>query len=110
MKLPIIASCEGDLCVFSTIEYALGYMEPIDVLNKSWVVYDSEAHLLNAKVVKQGQRERIILEKLQPPVQNRQEVERLLKRFLSAVLKPVPLIPSLSLEEMVEMVRRYEMK
>jgi hypothetical protein len=110
MKLPIIANSHGDILVFGSIDYAQRYMEPIDVLNNEYDIYDSEAFSLRANVVKQGKRERVILEKVEPPVQNLQEVERILRRFLTAVLNPVPLIPALSLDELVEMARRYEMK
>ena len=50
MKLPIIAFCDGYISVFPTVEFAEGYIEPIDVENGEWQVFDAEGQRLRITV------------------------------------------------------------
>lgn len=52
MKAPIIVYGHGDVSIFESVEYAEQYLEPIDVKNKEYVVYDSKGHLLKLTVSK----------------------------------------------------------
>jgi hypothetical protein len=46
MKLPIILDEKGDLSVYDSLEKLLKYVEPIDVRNQEYIVYDSEGRFL----------------------------------------------------------------
>ena len=50
MKAPIIVNEHGDVSIFESVEYAEQYLEPIDVKNEEYVVYDSKGHLLQLSV------------------------------------------------------------
>lgn len=53
MKAPIIIDNSGDLLIFSSIEQAQQYLEPIDVHNKEYIAYDSEGRLLKLNVTRE---------------------------------------------------------
>jgi hypothetical protein len=46
MKPPIIVDNYGDTMIFTSIEDAEVYLEPIDVENGEYIAYDSEGRLL----------------------------------------------------------------
>jgi hypothetical protein len=50
MKAPIIVNEHGNVSIFESVEYAEQYLEPIDVTNEEYVVYDSKGHLLQLAV------------------------------------------------------------
>jgi len=50
MKLPIIADNRGDVLVFNSINSAECYLEPIDVRNGEYEVFDSNGALIKATV------------------------------------------------------------
>ncbi|MBP1152570.1 hypothetical protein [Methylocaldum sp. RMAD-M] len=51
MKLPIII-CEGrDINIFSSLEDACSYIEPIDVKKGEYTAYDSDGYLLNITII-----------------------------------------------------------
>lgn len=47
MKPPIIIDEHGDISFFKSIEDAVQYIEPIDVLNNEYIAYDSLGFLLD---------------------------------------------------------------
>lgn len=47
MKAPIFICDNGDVSIFESVEYAEQYLEPIDVLNEDFTVYDCEGMLLH---------------------------------------------------------------
>ena len=50
MHFPIIADNEGDLILFDTLVEAERYLEPVDVSDGGWVIYDAWGGLLLATV------------------------------------------------------------
>ncbi len=44
--LPIIVDNYGDVLVFKSVDDALVYLEPIDVLNNEYIAFDAEGRLL----------------------------------------------------------------
>ena len=52
MKKPIIVNRQGDISIFESVEYAELYINPIDVKNKEYVVYDSEGNRLHLDIFK----------------------------------------------------------
>ncbi len=51
MKLPIIIYEHGDILSFDSLAEACNYVEPIDVKNNEYIVYDSTGEILNFEVV-----------------------------------------------------------
>jgi len=51
MKMPIVASCQGDFAVFNSPEAAALEMEPFDVDAGSWSAYDSDGRKLELRLV-----------------------------------------------------------
>jgi hypothetical protein len=51
MKLPIIVSENGDINIFSSCEDACSYLEPVDVQNGEYVVFDADGFLLKINVI-----------------------------------------------------------
>ena len=50
MKLPIIISEEFDISIHSSLEHAKNFLEPFDVQNRIFAVYDSEGLLLELTI------------------------------------------------------------
>ena len=50
MKTPIIVDGHGNVSIFESVEYAEQYLEPIDVKNEEYVVYNGEGHLLQLEI------------------------------------------------------------
>lgn len=47
MRPPIIIDEHGDISFFRSVEAAARYIEPVDVHNNEYIVYDSTGYLLN---------------------------------------------------------------
>jgi len=50
MEFPLISFCDGDILVFSSKDFAENYIEPIDVENNEWVVFDVTGKKLELRV------------------------------------------------------------
>lgn len=53
MQPPIIVDGEGDVLLFDSVKKAEQYLEPIDVRNNRYVVYDAEGRILRGEIVRQ---------------------------------------------------------
>jgi hypothetical protein len=51
MKLPIIVNESGDILIYRTVEQAECALEPIDVKNGAYVVYDSQGRRVSLSLV-----------------------------------------------------------
>ena len=52
MKAPIIINGHGNVSIFESVEHAEQYLEPINVKNNEYVVYDSTGRLLQSAICK----------------------------------------------------------
>jgi hypothetical protein len=103
VKPPIIADNRGDLCIFGSIKNADAYIEPIDIVNSEWVIYDSEGRLLKASVVKKGRLvESIVLEELEDEPCHQGDLRNALIDFLVRVGEPKEFLSACSLKQLVE--------
>lgn len=50
MKPPIVIDENGDICIFETKEVAEQYIEPIDVINHEYTVFDADGNCLILEV------------------------------------------------------------
>ena len=50
MKFPIIIYEHGDILLFTEVNRACDYLEPVDVKNNEYVAYDADGNLLELKV------------------------------------------------------------
>ena len=50
MKTPIIVNGHGDVSIFESVEHAEQYLEPVNVKNEKYVVYNGEGHLLQLEI------------------------------------------------------------
>ena len=50
MKTPIIVDGPGNVSIFESVEYAEQYLEPIDVKNEKYVVYNGVGHILQLEI------------------------------------------------------------
>jgi hypothetical protein len=103
VKLPIITDNRSDLCIFGSIKNAEAYIEPIDILNSEWVIYDSEGRLLTASIVKKGRLvESIVLEELEDEPRHQGDLRNALIDFLVRAGGPKEFLSACSLEQLVE--------
>jgi len=103
MKPPIIADNRGDVLVFETVEKAERYLEPIDVKNNEYEIYDAGGWRLTASVIRDSRgRERVRLSLNQPPIQDQDKLRTILLEYLSAVMNPKEAIDNCSFEQLVE--------
>lgn len=47
MKAPIFICDNGDVSIFESVEYAEKYIEPVDVIDEDFIIYDCEGMLLH---------------------------------------------------------------
>lgn len=107
MESPIIVDNKGDVSIFDSVEKAERYLEPIDIRNDEYVVYDRSGRLLKCAIVKHLLAERV---KLEPASESVVDVPRLrrvlvdcLARVGTRLEKP---LEQRSLEELLaEMLR-----
>ncbi|MBF0435864.1 MAG: hypothetical protein HQL77_10900 [Magnetococcales bacterium] len=52
MKYPIIVSENGSLILFKTVQDAENYLEPIDIINQEYEIFDSDGKILRQRVAK----------------------------------------------------------
>ncbi len=50
MKAPIIVSENGSLSLFKTVQDAENYLEPIDIINQEYEIFDSDGKVLRQRV------------------------------------------------------------
>ena len=62
-KMAIFAVENGDITVFKTVEVAEKYIEPIDVKNNEYKIYDSRGFVYSASVVKKSNLEYVKIKK-----------------------------------------------
>jgi hypothetical protein len=65
MRLPLIVDCTGDLYVADSVQSAESAMEPVDVRNGEYDVYDADGRLLEATVAA-GRREKTVVRERDP--------------------------------------------
>ena len=51
MEFPLITFCDGDILIFSSKDFAENYIEPIDVENNEWIVFDVTGKKLALRIV-----------------------------------------------------------
>src|SRR5437899_3150835 len=109
MKPPIIADNHGDVLVFESVAKAELYMEPIDIRNREYVIYDSEGRLLTASIIKTEKgRERVVVKVEEPHRHDREALRTILAQFLSKVSDAKQSFQSRSLEQLVEASLRFK--
>jgi hypothetical protein len=109
MKMPIIADNRGDVLAFDSVPKAEAYMEPIDILNGEYVVYDSEGYILKPSVVKDKKgRERVLLGPADEKRKDEEKLRTVLVQFLSQVTETNQPLESFSLGQLVEMLAKFK--
>jgi len=83
LKLPIIGSCHGDVSIFGSLQAAQSYLEPQDVENGDWKVFDADGYLLTLDIEsgKYGRRE-VVLGRSLDSKPSKEELRVLLVRHL----------------------------
>ena len=105
-KPPIIADNRGDLCVFETVAQAESYMEPVDVRNGEYVVFDSEGRLLVPVVASNGNRERTVLKSAESVPAHEKALRDALVRFLAKTRSASPSPEKMSLAQLLDLMPR----
>jgi len=105
-KPPIIADNRGDLCVFETVAQAESYMEPVDVRNGEYVVFDSEGRLLVPVVASNGNRERTVLKSAESIPAHEKALRDALVRFLAKTRSASPSPEKMSLAQLLDLMPR----
>ena len=82
MKAPFFLNESGNVLVFRSIEEAERYIEPIDVINREYIGYDSIGRRLQL-LVADANRVKIQSAEIEP--EHTDELKEVLTRFLSLV-------------------------
>ncbi len=82
MNLPIIGICDGYITFFESGDRAENYIEPIDVENNEWELYDATGRRLSLTIGSLT-RDRAVISELEPPEYNE---ERLLVSIVGNLL------------------------
>jgi hypothetical protein len=105
-KPPIIAVSRGDLHAFETIAQAESYMEPVDVRNGEYVVFDSEGRLLVPLVASNGNRERTVLKSAESTPAHASDLRNTLLRFLAKTRFATPGMEQMDLTQLLSRMPR----
>ena len=107
MKPPIIGYSEGNPQFFKTAESAASYMEPADVRNGEWVLYDSEGRQLRAEVAKGFLSEFVVLHPAESKPTHQRELIQILIDYLCRRGELEDDVREQPLSELLELARRY---
>jgi len=102
MTPPIIAVDPGDILVFRTLDLAERYLDPEDVENGVYTIYDSEGRILHANAGYHPRRIQIRAEEQEP--KHRSDLQDALRHFLDQVGENPDWLEVASLEEMVKLI------
>jgi hypothetical protein len=109
VRPPIVADNKGDVLVFDSVDKAERYLEPIDIRNGEYVIYDRDGRRINGTVIEDGSVERVKLEPMSEPGNGRGELYRVLTEFLKRVSGAGDTdIEPRSLDELIEMAIRFK--
>lgn len=109
MKPPIIADNYGDVLVFESLAKAESYLEPIDIRNGEYTVFDSEGRLLKQSVIRDLKgREKVAIILEQDGRRESEKLKTILIQFLSQVLESSQPLEALSLEQLVEKAKGFK--
>jgi hypothetical protein len=113
MKPPIIIVEGKSIYIFNSATDAQEFMEPIDVDNNEYKVFDKHGYLLNVKIdyikhqskflwfSRQVWREAVIIEDIVPPILRNEELSKILSTYLSNHDFPDDWLSNASLDELV---------
>ena len=105
MRLPIIVSESGNLNFYRTLEYAQIDIEPIDVQNAEYVIYDADGFLLVPRVVHERRVE--VVQIIPTPEIRKAELKELLTNFFSEVGHERTVLETMDLAQLVEIGKAY---
>jgi len=107
MKTPIITVENGDVCFFSNVEDAATYLEPIDIKNEEYEIYDSEAMLLNAIPTEP----KITILELDEKIFKKDHLTEAIKEFFIKIGLDVKGLNEASLEDLIKIgIKEYPTK
>jgi hypothetical protein len=104
VKPPIIADNRGHTLVFETPAEAESYMEPVDVRNGEYRVFDSEGRLLMPQVDSKGRRERTTLKSAELVPTHEEEVRSILLRVLAKLRITAPGMDVMNLMQLLDLM------
>ena len=107
MIAPIFAYEHGDLLVFDSIVAAERYLEPIDIQNREYVIYDRRGQLLSGRV---DPLHGVKLSSTTPPDFNEQKLHQVLSQFLRDVGTPADQLRGAALDRLVELAMKFPTK
>ena len=111
MESPIIAHNKGDVLVFESVELAEQYLEPIDVVNGEYAIYDSRGRRINGVIVTHRGVEHVRLEPASDSGGAADELRRVLVAFLTHALNvPDGGLHESSLEDLVKAAQQFKTK
>ncbi len=109
MEPPIIVDNKGDVSIFDSVEKAERYLEPIDIRNDEYVIYDREGRLLRGAIVKHFLAERVKLEPASEPGSAMSRLHDVLVDFLARVgARTEKPLDQCSLEELLSEMDRFK--
>lgn len=114
MRTPIFIDNNGDISVFTSVQDAENWIEPIDVLNSEYEAFDSDGRSLVLAVNKQQGFSSLVQEIVQISLaetepNHAEELRQRLRRFLSAAEgRDFP--PDASLSQLVNSALRFAIK
>jgi hypothetical protein len=111
MQPPIIVDDKGDVSIFDSVEQAQRYLEPIDIRNGEYVIYDREGRLLRGVIVKHFLAERVKLEPASEPGAATTRLRQVLVDFLVRVgPRMEKKLDQMSLEDLLAEMQRFQSK
>jgi hypothetical protein len=110
MKPPIIADSRGDVLVFETVALAESYMEPVDVRNGDYVVFDSEGRLLAVAVERKGRHDRTVLRPGEAIPAHASVLRETLLRFLAKTRLAAPGMEQMNLPQLLDLMSGHARK
>jgi hypothetical protein len=105
MKTPIVAYNYGDVLVFEKVEFLQGYIEPQDVEDDEYIVFDSEGRLLQLVLRTPNE---IIVQEMEDNPTHVAQLQQIMSGFLSRRGVSKEWLQQASLEQLIDRGLEYK--
>ena len=112
MKPPfvLVTLGNGDTDVFDSSESLLGYVEPPDILNDEYVVFDSEGQALNLIATSRYYNKPIHLKPFEPPRYDITLLRECLMKYLTILGEDAVRLDEFSLDALIDQCWEYQVQ
>ena len=109
ITFPLYVDEHGDISTYDDLHDAECSLEVVDVLNKEFVVYDANAHLLTLEIVSRfWGPDKVRIREPDKPIRQEKEFRRVLEQYLAECEQvEIQSLSRMTVDELAQSVRRW---